>query len=139
MKENVTTPAGQEARVSMLRNPEAFKVCVCICVCVHSTCIKCVLCVHTCLHSRKTLSATLFICTVGPVIHPGYKGDACIFHHTITTTVFALLTTEHVTYLPLFLIMTDIKHKRYIILNICQAPLILSYFYPQKCSCLHLG
>lgn len=29
MKENVTTPAVQEAIVSMLGNPEAFKMCVC--------------------------------------------------------------------------------------------------------------
>lgn len=30
MKENVTTPTGQEVIVSMLGNQEAFKLCVCI-------------------------------------------------------------------------------------------------------------
>lgn len=35
MTEIVTTPAGQEAAVSMLGNPEAFKISVSVCVCVH--------------------------------------------------------------------------------------------------------
>lgn len=40
MKENVTTPAGQEAIVSMLGNPEAFKMCVCA-LRLYQACVDC--------------------------------------------------------------------------------------------------
>lgn len=89
MTENVTTPAGQEAVVSMLGNPEAFKMSVCI----QPVSNVCCVCTHT-VFSWKTLSTTLFVCTVGSVSHPGYKDNDCFFH-TVTTTVCVVSSAKH--------------------------------------------
>lgn len=98
MKENVTTPPGREAVVSMLGNPEAFKMCVCI---------QCVLCIHTFTKSETCHHATLSICSVADS-HQSYKGDGCIFH-TITTEVCVALSGKRLTHLPLFHIFRGIR------------------------------
>lgn len=62
-------------------------------MCIQPLSNVCCVCTHTVL-SWKTLSATMFVCTVGPVSHPGYKDNARFFH-TVTTTVCVVSSAKH--------------------------------------------
>lgn len=77
---DVTTPPGWEAFVSMLGNPEAFKMCVCVCVQLVS---------NVCIHVQKTLR------------HPGYKGYGCIFHTNAAVCVMYKTPSVPLKYLKL--------------------------------------
>lgn len=69
------TPPGWDAIVSMLGNPEAFKMFTCVCASVFDLFLMCAVCTHVFTYSEDqyALYFLFFVCTVSPVSHRVYK------------------------------------------------------------------